>query len=70
MISIIILAKYRGKGYGSEALELLCKEAKQNGISIVYDDIAIDNPSITMFERHGFKRMAKTEEIILLCKEL
>ncbi len=70
MINIIILAKYRRKGYGSEGLELLCKAAKDHGIVVVYDDIAADNPACSMFERHGFIIKEKSEEIILLYKEL
>ena len=30
---VIVLASQRGKGYGDEALELLCNEAAKNGIS-------------------------------------
>ena len=70
MIDVIIYAPYRGKGYGSEALDLLCQTAKENGIDVLWDDIAIDNPAIDMFLRHGFKEISRDEEEIDLRKEL
>jgi len=67
---IIVYAMYRGKGYGRMGLELLCKAAGENGIEFLYDDIAIDNPAITLFEKQGFTEEYRTEEIIMLKKEL
>ena len=32
--NVIVLAKYRRKGYGSRALDMLCSAAKENGVSI------------------------------------
>ena len=68
--NILVYAKYRGKGYGSQALGILCKTAKENGITALYDDIAIDNPAIDLFLGHGFSELYRTEEIIMLKKEL
>ncbi len=68
--NVIIYSKYREKGYGSEALALLCSIAKNNGISVLYDDIAIDNPAVTLFLKHGFAEERRTEEIVILRKEL
>ena len=70
MVNVIIYSKYRKKGYGSEALTLLCSIAKNNGVSVLYDDIAIDNPAITLFLKHGFVKEDRTEERIILKKEL
>ncbi len=67
---VIIHAKYRGRGYGSEGLDMLCQSAKENGIEILFDDIAIDNPSVKMFLRHGFTEETRTEQIVLVKKEL
>ncbi|MBR3437575.1 MAG: GNAT family N-acetyltransferase [Lachnospiraceae bacterium] len=66
---VIVLASQRGKGYGDEALELLCNEAAKNGVAVLYDDIAIDNPAITLFEKHGFIEESRTEEKIILKRE-
>lgn len=67
---IIVYAKYRGKGYGKQGLLLLCDAAKENGIDILYDDIAIDNPAIHLFLQAGFCEEYRTDEIIMLKKEL
>ena len=68
--NIIIYAKYRKQGYGSLGLEMLCDIAKSNGVSSLYDDIAIDNPGISIFKKLGFMEEYRTNEIILLKKEL
>ena len=68
--NVIIYSQYRRKGYGSEALELLCSAAKNNGIKVLYDDIAIDNPAIGLFLKHGFAEEYRTEEKVFLKKEL
>ena len=67
---VMVYAPHRGKGYGGIGLDLLCGAAKQNGVKILYDDIAIDNPAITMFLKHGFMEKYRTDEIIMLRKVL
>ena len=67
---VIIYSPYRRRGYGSEALDLLCCAAKENGISVLYDDIAIDNPAIRLFLKKGFTEEYRTEEKVYLRKEL
>lgn len=68
--NIIIHSKYRGQGYGAQGLTLLCEAAKAAGITELYDDIAIDNTAIRLFLKQGFYECCRTEEIILLKKEL
>ena len=68
--NVIIYAPCRRKGYGGEALDLLCAAAKSNGVSVLYDDIAIDNPAVRLFLKHGFTEECRTEEIIYLRKNL
>ncbi len=67
---VVVHAKYRGKGFGREGLRLLCEEAKANGIEALYDDIAIDNPAVRMFLGAGFVEEFRTEEIIMVKKDL
>lgn len=67
---VIIHALCLGIGYGSSGLDLLCEDAKKNGVTLLYDDIAIDNPAITIFLKHGFVEEYRTDEIIMLKKEL
>jgi len=68
--NIIIYSKYRGLGYGKDGLNLLCECAKQNGVNVLYDDIAIDNPAITLFKKCGFEEEYKTSQIVMLRKKL
>ncbi len=67
---IIVASDYRGKGYGAEGLRLLCEAAEGHGIDVLRDDIAIDNPAIGMFIQNGFSEEYRTDEIIMLKKEL
>lgn len=67
---VIVYSKYRGKGFGKQGLLLLCEVAKTNGVGILYDDIAIDNPAIKLFLKVGFYEEYRTDEIIMLKKEL
>ena len=67
---IIVYSKYRGKGYGREGLQLLCQAGQSNGLTALYDDIAIDNPSLALFLSFGFVEEYRTDEIIMLKKQL
>jgi Sortase and related acyltransferases len=67
---VMIYAKYRRRGYGGEALEMLCAAAKENGLALLYDDIAADNPAAALFIRHGFTEAYRTEEKIMLKRVL
>lgn len=51
---IIVLDKYRNKGYGKTGLLSLCNAARKNGLKYLSDDIAIDNPSLALFLKVGF----------------
>lgn len=67
---VIVHAKYRRKGYGRTGLNLLCQAAKENGIDVLYDDIAIDNPAAALFIQCGFTEEYRAEQIIMLKKQL
>ena len=67
---VIVFSEFRGQGYGSQGLEVLCEAAKENGISFLLDDIAIDNPAISLFLKHGFSEINRTDEKIVLKKYL
>lgn len=70
LANIIIYSKYRGRGYGREGLDLLCRQAKNNELRYLYDNIALDNPAIKLFLGHGFVEEYRTNEIIMLKKTL
>ncbi|NLD83611.1 MAG: GNAT family N-acetyltransferase, partial [Clostridiales bacterium] len=70
MADVIIFSAFRGRGYGARGLALLCAAAKENGIPVLYDDLAIDNPAIALFLKQGFYEAYRTEEKIVLKKDL
>lgn len=70
LANVIVASEYRGKGYGSNGLKLLCEAARANGIDVLRDDIAVDNPAITLFLKAGFTEEFRTDKIIMLKKEL
>ena len=67
---VVIYAKYRARGYGGMALEMLCAAARENGIEVLYDEIAVDNPAAALFRKHGFAEISRTEETVTLAKKL
>lgn len=52
---IVIEANKRGNHYGKEALQLLCKKAKENKVESLYDSFEKERNSLTLFESVGFK---------------
>ena len=70
LADVIVYAPCRGKGYGRMALDLLCEAARERGVRSLYDEIALDNPSVEMFLKCGFREVARTEETVLVKKEL
>lgn len=67
---VIVYSKYRGRGYGRMGLQLLCGAARERGVAVLYDDIAIDNSAIRLFLQEGFSEEYRTDEIIMLKKTL
>lgn len=70
LADVIVHASKRGRGYGRAGLELLCQAAKEHGVAVLYDNIAIDNPAITLFLSCGFVEDYRTDDAIYLRKDL
>ena len=70
LCDIIVMDKYRHKGYGTKGLELLCEAAWKNGLKVLCDNIAIGSPAIGLFIRNGFKEEYRTREYVMLKKTL
>lgn len=70
LCDVVVAARYRRRGYGTQGLVRLCEAAKENGIIRLCDSIAIDNPSIQLFYRAGFRERLRSREYILVEKDL
>lgn len=60
----------RGHGHGCCGLDLLYSAAKENGVGVLWDSIALDNPAVGLFLAHGFVEDRRINEAIYLRKDL
>ena len=67
---VIVLAEYRNMGFGSAGIQLLCDAAKENGVTMLYDDIAADNLSYKLFLKNGFEIDYQDDTVIMVKKTL
>ena len=70
LTDILVYSRYRDRGYGGQALDLLCLQAREQGIAELRDGVALDNPSIQMFLKKGFVELWRDQEKIMMCKRL
>ena len=70
LADVIVSSEFRGRGYGGEGLRLLCEAAKARGVEVLRDDIAAGNPAVGLFLKAGFTEEYRTDEIIMLRKDL
>ncbi len=70
LCDVLIHSQYRRRGYGRQALQLLCEAARANGVTCLCDDIAIDNPSLALFIKSGFTVEFQTAEYTFVTKRL
>ena len=63
---VIIKAEFRKQGFGTQGIQLLCEAAKANGVKVLYDDIAADNPSTHLFLKSGFSIEFQNDEIVMV----
>lgn len=53
---VVVYSKFRGNGYAKAGLQLLCEQARKNGIKELYDNFEIDRGhTLSLFESVGFK---------------
>ena len=67
---VIVEARYRGRGYGRQGLALLCEAARDQGVARLCDNIALDNPSVSLFLSMGFRERLRNEEYVLVERTL
>ena len=49
--------QYRGKGYGKEIINKLSADAARRGLIAIELNVNVNNPSIKIYEKMGFKRI-------------
>lgn len=67
---VIVRARWRGHGYGAAGLELLCDTARERGLAELWDGIALDNPSVGLFLRHGFEEVERGDGLVWVRRRL
>lgn len=70
LCDLIVYAKYRGHGFGTLGLNLLCESAKANGIEELFDNISLNNPSVRLFLKNGFEEVGCTEEAYIVRRKM
>ena len=68
LMDVIVKAEYRFQGIGTTALRMLIEVAKENGLSILHDDIAKDNLAVELFRSEGFYEDYSSEYTVMLKK--
>lgn len=67
---IIIKNCYRGNGFGKKGLMLILDVAKEKGLSVIYDNIAVDNTAVKLFKQCGFTGDWRNKDFIMMKKIL
>ncbi|MDO4564918.1 MAG: GNAT family N-acetyltransferase [Clostridia bacterium] len=68
--NLIIRHCFRGRGFGRAGLKLLLDEAREQGVTVIYDNIARDNPAVKLFNDCGFTEIWRNSDFIMLKREL
>ena len=55
---LVVLEKYRGKGYGAELIEWALKRLSNLGVQDIDVKVADGNEAIALYEKYGFKMNA------------
>ena len=56
VMDVLVHARFRGRGYG--------------GVGLERDNVALDNPAIGLFLRHGFTEEWSSDEFVMLRRDL
>lgn len=70
LCDVIVHAAFRGRGFGQTGLKLLCEAASTNGVEMLFDEIAADNPAVDLFLEAGFWEIDRGETVHTVCKRL
>ncbi len=56
----------RGRGTGSQLLSALMERARQEGYPALSLSVERDNPSIKLYERHGFRPVREEGDTVVM----
>jgi ribosomal protein S18 acetylase RimI-like enzyme len=59
-LSIAVVPSRRGHGLGSELLEALLKQAKEDGFKALSLSVEPDNPALKLYEKLGFSKVGES----------
>ena len=69
-VSIAVVPSKRGKGIGSALLDALLDRARRDGFRALSLSVERDNPSVALYERHGFERVREDGNTVVMRAEL
>jgi L-amino acid N-acyltransferase YncA len=61
-LAIAVVPGARGKGFGDELLVALCRRARAEGHQALSLSVDPANPSLKLYEKHGFEKVAETDD--------
>ena len=61
-LAIAVVPGARGKGVGDELLVALCRRARAEGHPALSLSVEPANPSLKLYEKHGFEKVAETDD--------
>lgn len=56
-LTIAVVPSRRGRGFGQELLEGLFRQAREDGFGALSLSVDRDNPSVSLYERYGFRKV-------------
>ena len=65
-VSIAVVPNMRGRGTGSQLLSALMERARQEGYPALSLSVERDNPSIKLYERHGFRPVREEGDTVVM----
>ena len=69
-LSIAVVPSRRGHGLGAQLLTALLERARRDGYTRVSLAVDTGNPSVALYERHGFRRVGMSGGMVTMTKDL
>jgi ribosomal protein S18 acetylase RimI-like enzyme len=58
-LTIAVVPRRRGHGYGNDLLGALVEQARKDGFTALSLSVEPDNPALALYERHGFRKVGE-----------